>query len=173
MDHMFWEIITFTSHYCKWCVFTYLGGNGVQMAVATNFFLQSKKCLGQKICSPCLFGEGYRCHGPHNLGHCHPHFSLLQVEHIHRFGWEWCANGDGYKFPSPPKTNLWDKHCVYHAISGRGIIAMDHVISLTRRSDVWAFWQVDFALSTSPVLPRRKSLDMVIYMFPFLGKVWK
>ena len=69
MDHMLWEIITFTSHYCKWCVFTYLGGNGVQTAGATKFFFQRKKCLGQQIDSPCDFGEGYRYHGPHNVFH--------------------------------------------------------------------------------------------------------
>ena len=108
MDHIIWDIAIPISHYCKWCILTDLGGNGVQVAMATSFF--------------------------------------------------------------PPPKNVWEKLCVHFAILGRGIIAMDHVICLTRMGDVWALWQMDFALSTSPVLPRRKSLGHGHLHVPFSWK---
>ena len=117
-----------TPHYCRWCICTYVGGIGMQMAMATSSPSPSKKCLEQKLCSPCNFGKGYKCNGKHDLEHCHPHLSLRQLVHIHIFGWNWCAHGGGYKFLSSKRKHVWDRSCVHHDILGRGTGAMDHII---------------------------------------------
>ena len=58
MDHIIWDIAISTSHYCKWCIFTDLGGNGVQMSMTTSSLPPKKDMHGTEVVCTLPLWEG-------------------------------------------------------------------------------------------------------------------